>query len=365
MIIALLYYKINFMKEIFYEEQYLFCLLNRSSKWKQYYSFCQKNNIVNLCDLQNFLKTKSLYDLDYGKFQGLLKQVDADYVWQSDQLNNIIYYSDKIYPYKLKQIADPPAVLYLKGNVELLVHSQLLAIVGARKASPYGLDVAGDFSDKLSKNNIVIVSGLAFGIDIACHLACIKNSLPSIAIMPAGLDHITPKSHEKISYKIQDKGLLISEVPPNVEPRPYHFPRRNRLISGISDGVLVIEAKINSGSLITARQAIEQNRPLMVIPGAIYNPLAQGCLHLIKQGAACISSIEDILHELNFKLKVNQEDDAECANVVLDAIGFSVTSIEKIVESTGFTMVNVIAEIVKLNQNGYIYPWCGGWIRVK
>lgn len=353
------------MKKTFYEKKYLLCLLSRSAKWKQYYLFCQKNNIVNLSDLQIFLKTKSLYDLDYKKFKGLLKQVDADYVWQLVDSNNIIDYSDIRYPYKLKQISDPPAVLYLKGKAELLEHSQLLAIVGARKASPYGIAVASKFSDKLSKNNIVIVSGLAFGVDVACHFACVKNSLPSIAIMPAGLDHITPKSHKKISERIQDTGLLISELPPCVEPRPYHFPRRNRLISGISDGVLIVEAKINSGSLITAKQAIEQNRSLMVIPGAIYNPLAQGCLELIKQGAACVSSIEDVLHELNFKLKVKPEDGVEFANVVLDAIGFSVTSIEKVVESTGLAMVNVIAEIVKLNQNGYIYPWCGGWIRVK
>lgn len=353
------------MQEIFYDEKYLFCLLSRSCKWQQYYLFFQKHNINNLASLQEFLQKKSLYDLDYGKFTNLLKQVEQDYHWQLKPLNNIVHYVDSLYPHKLKQLADPPAVLYLKGVVELLTYNKLIAIVGARKASPYGIQVASEFSDRLSNNKIIIVSGLAFGIDISCHVACLNNALPSIAIMPAGLEHITPKSHLKISEKIAKTGLLLSEVAPFVSPKPYHFPKRNRLISGISDGVLVIEARPKSGSLITAQHAIEQNKPLMVVPGAIYNPLAEGCLQLIKEGAACVSSVEDVLAELRFDHYVMADEQAKLINVVLDAIGFSVTSIDKIVEVTGLPMTRVITEIVKLNQHGYIYPWCGGWMRAK
>lgn len=205
--------------------------------------------------------------------------------------------NSKWYPEKLKNISYPPKQLFCLGNLELL-NKKSIAIIGSRNYSDYGKRATFDFSFDLAKNDVCIVSGLAKGIDSFAHEAALEAEGKTIAVLGSGLDNIYPKENEQLFYEIiQNNGLIISEYPLGTKPEKQHFPARNRIISGLSDGVLVIEARKNSGTNITVDFALEQGKDVFVIPGNIYSKTSDGTNFLIKEGAIPVTSYEDILEK--------------------------------------------------------------------
>jgi DNA processing protein len=203
------------------------------------------------------------------------------------------------YPVRLLDLYDPPNSLYIYGDISLL-NLPMLAIVGSRAASPEGIKNAHYFAQALTAEGYLIISGLARGVDGAAHrgaLGC-KNEHPTIAVCGTGLDLVYPREHLGLAQAIGSSGLLVSELPPGLGPRPWHFPRRNRIIAALSLGILVIEAAERSGSLITARLGSELGREIFAIPGSIHHPLSRGCHQLLQQGAKLVQSPKDILEEL-------------------------------------------------------------------
>jgi len=216
---------------------------------------------------------------------------------------------DSDYPDLLKEIGNPPIVLYLKGNRKVL-GKFLFAIVGSRKPTSYGVSIAGDFSDQLSKKGVVIVSGLARGIDTIAHQGALKGG-ETIAVLGSGLLNIYPRENKGLVQEIASSGVVVSEFPLLTSPSRENFPRRNRIVSGISRGVLVIEATSRSGALITAHAACEQNREVFAIPGSINSPLSKGTHILIKEGAKLVDCLDDILEELNLTSTLGVEGKLE------------------------------------------------------
>jgi DNA processing protein len=210
--------------------------------------------------------------------------------------------TDPRYPPQLADIHDPPPLLYVRGEVQLLSEPQI-AIVGSRNPTPGGAEITQEFARHLTGYGLIVTSGLAQGIDGAAHLGALENGR-TIAVFGTGLDRVYPAAHRTLARQIAENGALVSEFPPGCEPLAQNFPRRNRLISGLSLGVLVTEAALKSGSLITARTALEQGREVFAVPGSIRNPLARGCHALLRDGAKLVESAADILAELAPLLRV-------------------------------------------------------------
>jgi DNA processing protein len=210
--------------------------------------------------------------------------------------------NSKYYPERLKNIDEPPKELYCLGNLELLNYKTNIAIIGSRNCSLYGERAAKDFAYNLAKEDMCIVSGLAKGIDSFAHIGAVKAKGKTIAVLGSGLDNIYPKENMKLVEEIiKNKGLVISEYPLGTKPLKYHFPARNRIISGLSDGVLVVEARKNSGTNITVDFALEQGKDVFVIPGNIYSKTSDGTNYLITEGAIPVLSYKDILNTLNYR----------------------------------------------------------------
>jgi len=225
--------------------------------------------------------------------------------WLAELDNHIVTLGDADYPQLLLQTADPPPLLYVKGRLDLL-NQPALAIVGSRNSSTQGSDNATEFARALSAAGITIVSGLALGIDAAAHRGGLAGTGSSIALVGTGLDVVYPARNKTLAHELAAKGALISEYPLGTPPLAANFPRRNRLISGMSLGCLVVEAALQSGSLITARFANEQGREVFALPGSIHSPLAKGCHALIKQGAKLVDDANDILDELRLPARTNR-----------------------------------------------------------
>jgi len=302
----------------------------------------------------------------------------AEKIFDWCQNNNckIITFDSIYYPALLKEIKSPPLVLFVKGNFEILNQPQI-AIVGSRNASFQGLSNAKKFAINLSRSGLVLTSGLALGIDSACHQGALKEAGKTIAVLGSGLGHIYPKSNIKMSHEIVDKaGALVSEFNPFDEPKPYNFPRRNRIIAGLSLGVLVVEAALKSGSLITAKLAIEEGREVFAIPGSIQSSLTSGCHSLIKDGAKLVESVKDILEELDSCLSFNdyiapkQAASQKSAlegdlSSLIDHVGFEVTPIEAIIQRSGLTASKVSSMLLALELHGCIKSIRGGYVRLS
>lgn len=270
----------------------------------------------------------------------------------------VIDIDDEFYPPLLKEISFPPLVLYVKGNLRVL-SKMSFAIVGSRIPTLYGLAMAEEFAFKLSVTGLVIVSGLARGIDTAAHKGAVKKG-ESIAVLGSGLGNIYPSENKRLAEKLSEKGAVISEFPLGEPPLRDNFPRRNRIISGISKGVLVVEAALRSGALITAHYAAEQNREVFALPGKVDSPLSKGTHQLIKEGAKLVDSIEDILTELNIKFE-DKEEHLDISGklstdekLVFDVIEKEGTYLEEIIlkSSVSFAVVNKV--ILNLVLNGMI-----------
>jgi DNA processing protein len=210
----------------------------------------------------------------------------------------VITYFDECYPAMLKEIFQPPWCLFLKGKLPLLNKARKLAIVGARQATSYGKNVIDYILPPLLANDILIVSGLAKGIDTLAHESTIKNGGDTIAVIAGGFNHIYPQENEILAKKMAKEHLIISEYPPDTRPTKWQFPARNRIISGLSEGTIIVEAKRKSGSLITANYALQEGREVFAIPGSIFGPFSEGTNDLIQQGAKLVMTGEDILSEL-------------------------------------------------------------------
>ncbi|WP_373019317.1 DNA-processing protein DprA [Thiomicrorhabdus sp.] len=229
--------------------------------------------------------------------ESLEKRIDETLEWGQGAQQDLVAIGSDEFPDMLKGIADPPILLAVRGSVSLLSDPQL-AIVGSRHASRQGINTAKDFANFLSDQGLGIVSGLALGIDTAAHEGGLLGIGKTIAVVATGLDRIYPASNKALAHRIVEQGAMISEFPLGTKPLTYHFPKRNRIISGLSVGTLVIEAAVKSGSLITAKTALEQGREVFAVPGSINNPQAKGCHQLIKQGAKLVESGQDVLEEL-------------------------------------------------------------------
>jgi DNA processing protein len=221
----------------------------------------------------------------------------SDLAWAAEPGRQILRFHDPAYPAQLREIAAAPPLLFVQGDPDLLALPQL-AVVGARSATPQGLENAQAFSAELARRGFVITSGLALGVDGAAHRGALQAQGGTVAVCATGPDRVYPARHQALAREIAVQGALVSEFPIGVPALAENFPRRNRLISGLAMGVLVVEAARESGSLITARLAVEQGREVFAIPGSIHNPMARGCHALIRQGAKLVETADDLLEEL-------------------------------------------------------------------
>jgi DNA processing protein len=290
-------------------------------------------------------------------------QIAATAVWLDDASNHIITLADDAYPRALLQIADPPSLLYVKGLTELLNHDAL-AIVGSRSATPQGLASAEAFAKALSDSGLTIISGLAAGVDAAAHRGGMAGRSRSIAVVGTGLDIVYPARHRDLAHQLASAGALVSEFPLGTPALPGNFPRRNRIISGMSRGCLVVEAAQQSGSLITARLANEQGREVFAMPGSIHSPLSKGCHQLIRQGAKLVECAQDILEELRMSgSAVNPQADPSIepiAQKLLLHLGFDPCDIDSLCTRSGLDISIVSAQLLRLEMDGYVAPLPGG-----
>ena len=290
--------------------------------------------------------------------------IEPDLAWlATSPRNHIITLHDASYPLLLKEIADPPLVLFVHGDPAVLNRPQI-AMVGSRNPTPQGLDNSHAFAQSFAQTGLTITSGLALGIDAACHEGALAGHGHTIGVMGTGLDRVYPKRHHALAHEIAVQGALISEFPPGTPPLKENFPRRNRIISGLSLGTLVVEASVNSGSLITARCAADQGREVFAIPGSIHNPLARGCHALIRQGAKLVESANDVLEELHASLPLLPHTEglpgvaavslSPEQQTVLEKLGFEPTSIDRIVERTALTADVVSSILLLLELQGQV-----------
>ncbi|MEK7322231.1 MAG: DNA-processing protein DprA [Pseudomonadota bacterium] len=298
-------------------------------------------------------------------------EIDTDLIWLRQPHRHLLILTQAAYPPLLREIPDPPPVLFVQGDPALL-HAPQLAVVGSRNPSPGGERTAADFAGHLSRAGLAITSGMAVGIDAAAHRGALQATGFTLAVAGTGLDRVYPAHHRELAHAIAEQGALVSEFPAGTPPRPDHFPRRNRIISGLTLGTLVVEAAPQSGSLITARLAADQGREVFAIPGSIHNPLSRGCHALIRQGAKLVETAQDILEELpgftpiltNFiKNDVRagaSPDDVHQFSSLLNSLGFEPTSIDAVVERSGLTTEQVSSMLVVLELHGKVVSGPGG-----
>jgi DNA processing protein len=278
------------------------------------------------------------------------------------------------YPALLLEIPDPPALLFVRGNPDCLALPQL-ALVGSRHASRSGVANAYKFSAALSEAGMVVTSGLALGIDGAAHQGAVDRDGVSVAVFGTGLDAVYPRRHTALAQRILDTGgAWVSEFLPGSQPLPANFPKRNRIISGLCAGVLVIEAAPRSGSLITARMALEQGREVFAIPGSIQNPAAHGCHQLIREGAVLVETVSHVLEPLaallGFYAAQGCAPEPVCAAVLpepeaqlLEKMGYDIADIDQLVALTGLPMGQLMPLLVSLELKGVIESVAGGYLR--
>ena len=286
--------------------------------------------------------------------------------WLEDSNNHIFTLADDDYPRALLNIPDPPLLLYVKGRPDLLNRSAL-AVVGSRNATPQGIGNAEAFARTLSDSGICVISGMAHGIDAAAHRGALRGQGSSIAIVGTGLDKVYPAANRELAHALAQHGALISEFPLGTPPLAANFPRRNRLISGMSAGCLVVEAGLQSGSLITARMALEHGRDVFAIPGSIHAPQSKGCHALIKQGAKLVETAQDILEELGELLSATKRDMIEISasmndsdSMLLDHIGFDPVDVDTLRARCGLTVAELSAMLLALELEGLISTLPGG-----
>ena len=292
--------------------------------------------------------------------RGSSAQIEAALRWAARPGHAVITLADRRYPKLLLEIPDPPVLLYVSGDANL-PGSPALAVVGSRNATPQGLKNAQRFSRALSDAGFTIVSGLALGVDSAAHSGGLEGKNSTVAVLGSGIDTVYPKRNESLAEQISLRGALVSEFPLGSPPVPGNFPRRNRLISGLARGCLVVEATLDSGSLITARLAAEQGREVFAIPGSIHSPLSKGCHALIKQGAKLVETAQDILEELGLGgIPASQPAEPGAGSALLDTMGFDPCDIDTLIARSGLTPEAVTATLLEMELEGKVAALPGG-----
>lgn len=328
--------------------------------------------------LQAFGEPERIFATDYNSLKLHVKEAVARAIsngidlastaptteWLKDPNNHVITFSDADYPESLLQITDPPPLFYLKGQRALLNRASL-AVVGSRNATPQGLKNAEAFAQTLSNSGYCIISGLALGIDAAAHQGGLNGASGSLAVVGTGLDIVYPARNRALAHQLAANGAILSEYPLGTPAIAGNFPKRNRLISGLTQGCLVVEAALQSGSLITAKLAAEQGKEVFAIPGSIHSPLSKGCHSLIKQGAKLVESAQDILEELGqLPLKEpihpntlqTETDD----HPLMKSLGFESADIDTLANRSGLTTDRVCAMLLELELEGRVASLPGG-----
>lgn len=291
------------------------------------------------------------------------EQANATLGWLEDPSNQLLMWDSGRYPALLAELSDAPPLLFIRGDASLLELPQL-AMVGSRRASAPGLDTAHSFAKSLAAGGFVITSGLALGIDGAAHQGALDAQGKTVAVLGTGLQHMYPARHRRLAADIvANGGALVSELPLNSPAHASNFPRRNRIISGLSLGVLVVEASPSSGSLITARLAAEQGREVYAIPGSIHHPGARGCHQLIRDGASLVESIEHILEALRGWQQISSsvERPTPARHPLLDLLFAAPQSTEVLVLSSGWPLSDVLAGLTELELEGRVSCEAGRW----
>jgi DNA processing protein len=279
--------------------------------------------------------------------------------WADAPGHAVVTLADRDYPPRLLEIADPPALLYVDGRTELLAQPSL-AIVGSRNATPQGIANATSFARAFSAAGLTIVSGLALGIDAAAHRGALEGAGSTVAVLGSGVDVAYPPRNADLHRAIAAHGAVVSEFPLGTPAIGGNFPRRNRLISGLARGVLVVEAALPSGSLITARLAAEQGRDVFAIPGSIHSPLAKGCHALIKDGAKLVESAQDVLGELGLPAPPVAQSSPEVAHELLHHLGHDPCNVDTLCRRSGLTPDTVSAMLLQLELEGRVASLPGG-----
>lgn len=321
-----------------------------------------------------FEDAEKIWNLNYFELKNVLgENLASIFVKNRDNINtqkelekyqklniNIISYFDEIYPELLKEIYSPPIILFAIGNLEILKNKNLLSIVGTRKYSEYGKLVAQNFISKISDSCITIVSGLAIGIDSFAHSEALKGSGSTIAVLGSAIDQIYPRSNFALSQKIQEKGLIISELPIGAKFAKENFPMRNRIIAGLSKATLLIEASRKSGALITTNFAINENREVLVVPGKIFDKNFEGNNFLIKQGAKVFTEINDVLEIYNMQTETEKTlkkdiafEDSE-QKLIYEILNIGPLVLDKIIINSRLNVNIVIASLTKMELLGIV-----------
>jgi DNA processing protein len=327
--------------------------------------------------LRSVVKAEVAAEIGKGIADDLLAPTLA---WLEDGNNRIVTLADSDYPQALLNIPDPPLLLYVKGRLDLL-NRPALAVVGSRNATPQGIHNAEAFAQSLSDSGLCVISGMAHGIDAAAHRGALRcqgnNCGSSIGVVGTGLDKVYPAANRDLAHALASQGALISEFPLGTPPLAANFPRRNRIISGMSAGCLVVEASLQSGSLITARLALEQGRDVFAIPGSIHAPQSKGCHALLKQGAKLVETAQDILEELGGLIvatarhpdmpdpdtqgPATQGTDAQGPNfALLGHLGFDPADLDTLGKRSGLTIAELSAMLLTLELEGRISALPGG-----
>jgi DNA processing protein len=287
-------------------------------------------------------------------------EVDKAIRWAEIPGHTVLTLADIAYPRQLLETPDPPALLYVAGDAKLLSFPAV-AVVGSRNATPQGLKNAQAFARALSGAGLTIVSGLAIGVDAEAHRGGLDGPGSTIAVLGTGVDVVYPRRNAPLAKQIAERGALVSEFSLGTEPHAGNFPRRNRLISGLAKGCLVVEAAVDSGSLITARLAADQGREVFAIPGSIHSPLSKGCHALLKQGAKLVESAQDVLEELGISAQPAREaPQAGAGHGLLEKMGFDPCDIDELVERSGLPVETVSATLLQLELDGKIAGLPGG-----
>ena len=314
-------------------------------------------------------------------------RLDADLAWLAQPGHRLLRCDEADFPPQLETIPQPPAALFVAGDPAVLLAPQI-AIVGARSATTQGLANARDFARTLSRAGLVVTSGMADGIDGAAHAAAMESGGKTVAVIGTGPDLVYPRKHRELAARIVEQGAIASEFPPGIEARPDHFPRRNRLIAGLSLGTLVVEAGLQSGSLITARLAAETGREVFALPGSIHNPLAKGCHRLIRDGARLVETAAEVIEALapaaqaqgaGLRARLEAADTPEAQQSwgrgdrgqdpdyvsLLAALGDAPASLDELAERTRLAPAALSSMLLLLELEGVVGPAVNGrWQRV-
>ncbi|PHS72951.1 MAG: DNA-protecting protein DprA [Cycloclasticus sp.] len=323
----------------------------------------------------NELKKAGLSSLLAGQIKNFdYHAVAQDLAWLAQDDCHVMLWTDSDYPALLREISDPPPVLFIRGDRSLL-NSLQIAMVGTRNPSPMALKTTHAFAKNFATFGLTVTSGLALGVDQAAHKGALDVRGNTIAVAATGLDRVYPASHKPLAEEIIKTGAIVSEFPIGTQVKPGYFPRRNRIISGMSLGVLVVEAAIKSGTLVTARHAMEQGREVFAIPGSIHNPLSKGCHHLIRQGAKLVETADDVLEDLgNLSLASMTSVNEEAENLdsptsslgadylkLLEKIAYDPILIDELLINSDFTVEEISSMLLVLELQGLVSSAPGGF----